>query len=281
MATDIRKIIHSFYQDLSQSEMKIADFLLAQPETAGQMSIQALSQATGFSTATISRFAKRLGYQSFQELKIALSIPTETDSQELFSDLTPEDDALTLAKKIFAANIHSLEDTAAFLDQKNLNASLEIMLQAQRGAFFGLGGSQIVALDAYHKFLRTDLDSHFQNDYHMQLMFAAKLTPQDCAIVISHTGRNRETMQILKVLQKNQVPIIAITSYAASPLAKDSAVALIACAEETSYRSEALSAMQAQFSLVDTLFMLYSVAKYDENNLIRQKVRDTIKETRQ
>lgn len=279
MANDIQHTITTFYQDLSPSEKKIADYLMQHQERAAKSSIQDLSQAVDLSTATISRFAKRLGYQSFPELKIALSMPT-SDTKELFSDLSRQDDSLTLAKKVFAANIRSLEDTENFLEQSQLDAALTILTQAKQAAFFGLGGSQVVALDAFHKFIRTSLPCEFQNDYHMQLMLASKLTANDCAIVISHTGRNQEILHLCELLEKNHVPIICITSYAASPLAQAAKVALIAFAEETAYRSEAMSAMQAQFSLIDCLFMLYSVTNYEANSRVRQQIRDAIKETR-
>lgn len=279
MASDIQHTITTFYQDLSHSEKKIADYLLHHQELAAKSSIQELSQATDLSTATISRFAKRLGYHSFPELKIALSMPTN-DPKELFSDFSSQDDSLTLAKKVFSANIRSLEDTENFLDQTKLDQALDLLTHADKAAFFGLGGSQVVALDAFHKFIRTSLPCEFQNDYHMQLMLASKLTSKDCAIVISHTGRNQEILHLCELLKENHVPIICITSYAASPLAQAAKVALIAFAEETAYRSEAMSAMQAQFSLVDCLFMLYSVTNYEANSRVRQKIRDAIKETR-
>ncbi|MBV7391666.1 MurR/RpiR family transcriptional regulator [Enterococcus sp. ALS3] len=280
MAKDIRQVINSFSQDLSPTEKKIADYLLDQRDSAAQLTIKELSQTIQVSTATLSRFAKRLGYQSFQELKIALNIPSETNADEFFSDLNQNDDLLTLAQKVFAANIASLKDTANFLDETTLETAINLLTKANKTGFFGIGGSQIIALDAYHKFMRTNLEAECQSDYHLQLMLATKLTKEDCAVVISHTGRNQEILRLCEILQENQVPIICLTSYAGSPLAKVSEVALIALAEETAYRSEAMSAIQSQFTLIDTLFMLYSVSNGAENNLARKRIRQTIKKTR-
>ncbi|MCF7523896.1 SIS domain-containing protein [Levilactobacillus brevis] len=39
-------------------------------------------------------------------------------------------------------------------------------------------------------------------------------------MVISHSGRNSETLQVVEELQRNDVSIIAITSYSGSPLAQ-------------------------------------------------------------
>lgn len=280
MPSDLRLVINSYYQDLSTTEKKIADYLMQHPQTSASMSIQALSHEIQTSTATISRFAKRLGYQSFQELKIALGIEERLNSGGLLKDISLEDSPKTIAQKVFSANIRSLEDTQKFLDEDALSLALTLMRQANRTAFYGLGGSLVVAMDAYHKFMRTSLPCEFQIDYHLQLMSAAKLTENDCAIVVSHTGRNQDTMRLCEILAENDVPIICITSYAGSPIAQMAKSALIAVAEETEYRSEAISAMQAQFSLVDSLFMLYTVSEYQENEVARHKIRQIIQATR-
>lgn len=280
MPSDLRLAINSYYQDLSATDKKIADYLMKQPQKSASMSIQALSREIQASTATISRFAKRLGYQSFQELKIALGIEERMNSGDLLNDLSLEDPPAEIAKKIFSANIRSLEDTQKFLDEKALSLALKLMQTANRTAFYGLGGSLVVAMDAYHKFMRTSLPCEFQIDYHLQLMSAAKLTKNDCAVIVSHTGRNHDTLRLCEILVENEVPIICITSYAGSPIAKLSKCSLIAVAEETEYRSEAISAMQAQFSLVDSLFMIYSVAEYKENEVARKKIRQIIETTR-
>ncbi|KLD56766.1 RpiR family transcriptional regulator, partial [Lactiplantibacillus plantarum] len=61
--------------------------------------------------------------------------------------------------------------------------------------------------------------------YDMQLMQAAQMNASDVAVVISHTGRNQQTLQVLATLTSQSVPVIALTSFGNSPLAKDSTVA--------------------------------------------------------
>ncbi|MGO2083036.1 MurR/RpiR family transcriptional regulator [Vagococcus sp.] len=280
MKKNIKKYISSYYRDLSTSEKKIADFILSNQALAAKASIQELSQKTGLSTATISRFSKRLGYSSFQEFKIALNMSQATDYNELLDNLSSKDDILTISKKVFRANKQALTDTESFLDQEILNKAFTFLKKAKTVTFFGLGASQIVALDAYHKFLRTTLQCNFQSDYHMQLMAAAKLDKNDCGIIISHSGRNTEMMRIGQILSDNNVPIICITSHIDSPLAKLANITLLSVAEETNYRPETMSAMIAQLSIVDCLFMIYSMADNKLNKVIREQVREVIQDTR-
>ncbi|MFR5525310.1 MAG: SIS domain-containing protein [[Clostridium] innocuum] len=53
----------------------------------------------------------------------------------------------------------------------------------------------------------------------MQLMYAGRLSEKDCALIVSHTGRNKDVLRIVDILKEHGVPIISVTSNAASPLA--------------------------------------------------------------
>lgn len=86
--------------------------------------------------------------------------------------------------------------------------------------FFALGGATPIALDAYHKFLRTPLDVEFNLEYYMQLLREGKLTENSCAFIVSHSGENPDILRITDILQKNKVPIIAITSFTNTSLSK-------------------------------------------------------------
>ena len=86
--------------NLSRQEKKLADYLQQHPDRASHANIAELSAITGVSTATISRFAKALGYPSFQALKMALVQSTPEPDHTLFAELSPADSVETLAHKI-------------------------------------------------------------------------------------------------------------------------------------------------------------------------------------
>ena len=94
--------------NLSRQEKKLADFLQTHPDRASQANIAELSTMTGVSTATISRFAKALGYPNFQALRMALVQSSPEPDQTLFAELSPDDSVETLAQKIFTSNIDAL-----------------------------------------------------------------------------------------------------------------------------------------------------------------------------
>ncbi|STL19632.1 RpiR-family transcriptional regulator [Escherichia coli] len=66
--------IRQRYQGLAQSDKKLADYLLLQPDTARHLSSQQLANEAGVSQSSVVKFApKKLGYKGFPALKLALS----------------------------------------------------------------------------------------------------------------------------------------------------------------------------------------------------------------
>jgi DNA-binding MurR/RpiR family transcriptional regulator len=272
--------LQSYKPHLSGQEQKLADYLMANQETASQLSILELSERTGVSTATISRFAKTLGYDNFQALRLALVPRHPAQDQSLFAELSPADDTVTLAKKIFNANNEALQATAANLSEATLDAAVGLIMRARYLGFYGLGASNIVALDGYHKFLRTAIPVVYAMDYHMQLMSITHLKKEDAAILVSHSGEDRNALALAAIAQKNQVPLIVITGAPGSRLAKQADVTLVAVAAESAYRPEALHALIAEMSLMDTLFMITALRTDSRTKSTFQKVRKVIDETR-
>ncbi|WP_057771065.1 MurR/RpiR family transcriptional regulator [Lactobacillus selangorensis] len=282
MAQETISLIKAYYPNLSEKEKDVADFIMQSPQKASQLTIQQLSGATGASTATISRLAKSLGFNNFQALKLNLAQQSSSHDKAnpLFREINDDDSYLVMAQKIFASNSAALKATLPLLSDASLQQAVEYIVHSHELGLYGLGASAIVAEDGYHKFLRTNLNPVFSNDFHMQLMSAARLSAKDAAIVISHTGRDRDTLEIAKLLKKHNVPLIVITSFGNSPMAKIADVCFLSIAEETSYRAEALHALIAQISLMDSLFMMSAVKTSDQTEKVFQQVHEAINKTR-
>ena len=282
MQKNINMLIKSYYDNLNGTSKDIADYLLKHPQTSSALTITDLAKETNSSISSISRFAKKLGFNNFQELKINLLTSTneKKEANNLFQEINPSDSLKDMAKKIFTSNISALNATIDTISQKQLENVLEIITQKTSIAFFGLGASAIVALDGYHKFLRSDKTPLFANDYHMQLMMATTLKANSCAVIISHSGENKDALRIAQKLKEKNIATIGITSYGNSSLTKIVDVTLLSISEETNYQDEALHAIIAQISLIDTLFVLTAMTDDLQTTDVFQEIRATINDTR-
>lgn len=280
MALQLVERIHSKYDTFGASSRKVADYLLDNLDGSNHQSIQRLAEKSGTSVATISRFAKNVGYANFADFQGAITRQLKTP-ENLAADIDSTDPNILVAQKVFSSNSSSLNKTLDLLSEEKLNAAIDMIKGCRSLSFFGLGASDVVALDAYHKFLRTQVNAVFNTDYHMALMQAAKMDQHDCAIIISHSGRNLDTLKMAKILKENNVPMIVVTSFSSSELAKMGTVTFYSVSDDSKYRSQALSSLISQMSIVDCLYMSVMRDETGKNSPRLNRINDVIKQTRE
>lgn len=257
MSSPIHLQIKSMYKHFSPKEQAIADYILKNPNKVSHSSISDLSAELGIADSTFFQFTKTLGFNGFKDFKMAL-LKQENDltAVTIRENVQKDDSELTMAQKVFDSNMTTLTDTKKLLKEEDLKKAVKMISESRRLYFFGVGGSEIVATDAYHKFLRSPISVGHSTDYHIQLMEASLLTDEDCALFISHSGKSKETIHMAEAVKKAGTKVIIITSQANSPLAKLGDVVFISISEEIEFRSEALASRIAQLSIIDSLYVI-------------------------
>ena len=280
MNIELKSKIKNNLYGMSATEKKIADYILNHEFSLENISIKELAANINVSISAISRFTKKIGYKNFQDLRVHMISPTSIDSDSYFFPVDYETDSLlAISKSIFKSGISSLTETLTVLNEESLNKAIDILAKSRFCGMFGLGGSYSIIQNALQRFIRTSLECRVYNDFHTQLLSCSRLTNEDCALIVSHSGRNIDIMRIVDILKKHNVPIITITSDITSPLAKQSDVVFSSISEEIKYRPEALSSTISQLMIVDTLFTLYSLKVDHEKNHFKE-VRSIINSTR-
>ncbi|MCA1010806.1 MurR/RpiR family transcriptional regulator [Halobacillus halophilus] len=272
--------IRSSYSQFSEKEKLIADYILENRDQIVHSTINQVADDLMVADATVFRFCKRLGFKGYQAMKIALASETVNPIQDIHETITENDTDLEITEKVFQANIRALEASRDIQNHETLAQAMEDLLSAERVFFYGSGGSGILAMDAHHKFLRTGMETHAYTDSHLQLMSASQLREGDLAVVISHTGSNKDILDIVDVAKSNGARVIAITNFAKSPLTKSVDLSLYTVAQETEYRSEALASRIAGLTLIDSLFVNYSIKKKEQAKASTQKMRNAISRKR-
>jgi RpiR family transcriptional regulator, carbohydrate utilization regulator len=268
--------IKAIYTSLSSREKAVADYILKNPQEIIHLSITEFSENSSVAEATIFRFCKRLGFRGYQAFKIALASEVVEPIKNIHEEIKEEDKVLTLAEKVFTGHIEAIKDTLNLLDGQVLENIVETLSRATRIDFYGSGGSSAIAMDAYHKFLRTGINCHAHSDGHQQIISAALLGPGQAAIGISHSGSNKDVIEALRIAKANGAATIAITNHYKSPLTKEADYVLYTTSRETYFRSEALASRLVQLSLIDVLHVAVSVRKQEETLGNLQKIREAI-----
>lgn len=265
--------IRGNYGKLSDKEKKIADYILDNPQNIIHHTINQVSDEVNVAESTVFRFCQRIGFKGYQALKIGLAAEIVTPIKDIHEKINEGDSVGTVSKKVFRSNIKTLEDTMHIIDGNTFEQAVGLILAADRVEFFGNGGSAVVALDAYHKFIRSGLQVNANLESHMQLMSASQLTDKDVALLISHSGSTKDMLDVLQILKEKGIKTISITNFAKSPLTKEVDHALYTVAEEIDFRSEAMSSRIAQLSIIDALYTNVMIAKKEKGREALQNMR--------
>ncbi|MBT2637710.1 MurR/RpiR family transcriptional regulator [Bacillus sp. ISL-39] len=268
--------INAIYSSLSSKEKTVADYILNNTQEIIHLSITEFSEHASVAEATIFRFCKRLGFRGYQAFKIALASELVEPIKNIHEEIKEEDEVVTLAQKVFAGHIEAMKETLDLLDATVLESIIEVLGKASRIDFYGSGGSSAIALDAYHKFLRTGIHCNAHSDGHQQIISAALLGSGQAAIGISHSGSNKDVIEALKIAKANGAATIAITGHYKSPLSKEADYVLYTTSRETLFKSEALASRLVQLSLIDVLHVAVSVRRQEQTLGNLQKIREAI-----
>ena len=274
----LESVIQTNYPTMTKKEKRIADYLLKSPEEAKNKTISEISEICGVAESTVFLFSKKIGLSGFKELTVLLS---NSSKKKIFEGIYEEDSIQAIAEKVLEVSTQSLSTTASLIDYEQLQQVVNVLINSKKVVFFGLGGSAPVALDGFHKFLRSPLEVEFNLDYHMQLLKAGKLTKESCAIIVSHSGENSDILRIANILNKNNVPIIVITSFNNTSLVKVANYTLIATTEELKYKNMGIYTRRlAQMLIMDLLFTLVMTSDDTLSIPSLEKIQDAIHSTK-
>ena len=278
---DISKIgpqIRMLYPGLSKTEQVLVDHLLSLPtEEISSLRMNNLASEHQISQPAIVKLAKRLGFSGFKELKQVLYEYTKLPSSELFSEIKADDDPKTVVQKIFNTSMHALKETAAIIDIKNLEATVDYLLESKSRYFFGVGGSAMVAGDACHKFLKIGLKCEYCSDANIMLMQAALMNRKDVLFAISYSGSSSSIITAAQLAKENGATIITITNYRYSKIAELSDITLCSTSLGSSpLTGENAAARIAQLNLIDVLFVLTAQRNVTEANENLKKIKTAV-----
>lgn len=263
------------YEAFSKSEKKVADYILKNPSNVLPLFITELAAICNSSTASIVRFSKKLGFEGYHQLKIAIA--KESITHPVNENITKNDSAFSIFEKICDDVYYSLEKTKNTIDIQSIQKCCDCILKAKKVFFFGLGNSAAVSDDAAHKLFRLGLNVASYTDNHMQAIAAAH-TDENCVVFgISDSGFSKDIVESLQTSQKNGAITIALTNQVSSPIESVSDIVLRTTSNETNYRILGLCSRITQLTIIDTIYSYIvcnlpnAVEKIDKTELVLRK----------
>ena len=261
------------YHRLTRSGRKIADYILAHRTEAQYMSITALAEECGVADATVSRFCRTLGFDGYNDFKLALAKAVGVPAGEqpgVHGQILPEDSITELGRKLYAADTAAIAQTLALMDEDAVRRAVELLSAARRVYCFGQGGSMVMAMEAWARFATVAAQFQCIQDSHMQAMAASLADEQDVILYISYSGSTKDMMDVLRLARERGVKIVLVTHFAKSPAASESDVVLLCGSKEGPLQSGSVAAKMALLFVIDILFHEYCRANPELTDINRE-----------
>lgn len=259
---------------MAPADRQIGQFIVDNPDEMLRLSSVALGEQTGRSQSSVVKFAQKLGYPSYQQLKLAVSEAKaqqwQTPPGMVHGSIDRADGYVAVQQKLVAGKLAAMQQTMSVNSEQTMERVLDLLDRAERIHLAGVSASSLVARDFAIKLMKLGRNVLHDSDSHVQLASAASLGTRDVMLAFSHSGTSIETVRIAELAKQRGATVVVISSLRDNPLSAISDVVLHSVSDEDNVRSSSITARDAQLALTDLLFILLVQRQDDANDHIHR-----------
>lgn len=259
----ILETIEQRYKSLSKQQKLLADYIIKNPKEVMNLTSKELGENSGVSTATVVRFAQKLDFDSFSDLKIAIASQLSSGKVIVDTVIEKNDTSKIMSKKLAQVYDSSVQKSLSMIDEESLNQSVTLLNNATHVYILGIGTSGLVGYDLYHKFNRYGIKTFYDTDAHMNLEALTNATKDDVVLAISYSGKTKEVIVGVEYAKEHHIPVIVITRED-TPLVKNGSIKLIVPDNERTIRVAAIASKISTMYITDLLFISVMQLRYGE-----------------
>ena len=258
MASDILTTIHDQLRTFSKGQKLIANYILQSYDKAAFMTASRLGKTVGVSESTVVRFAVELGFDGYPSMQRTLqelvrNKLTSVQRIEVANDRIGNQDVVST---VLQADIDTLRKTSETLDRREMNESVELILQAKRIYIIGVRSSTAIAdfLNFYFRniFENVSLVSSTSTSEMFEQML--RVGKGDVVIGISLPRYSSRTVKTMQYAKDCGAATIAITDKPDAPAGKLADHVLVAKSDMVSI----VDSLVAPMSVVNALIVAVS-----------------------
>ncbi|MDT4762142.1 MurR/RpiR family transcriptional regulator [Sphaerochaeta sp. PS] len=258
---------------LSPSEAKVATYLLEHPTLAVKQSITTLAKESGSSTAAVVRLCKRLQFEGYGSLKLALAQEVYGNSAPrnegpYIFDLSKAEGVGSIATMMVDTVCESITSLKGVLSSGQLEIAVELLLTRKKILLAGIGASALAAMDLYQKLGRLGMYASFPSEPDLQIVNACALDEQSVAVIFSYSGETKTMRQVAQQAKRAGATVVAVTRVGGNSLSKIADVVLTVPDSEALYRQGATLSRLNQLVVVDILYSSLIASRPDAELLL-------------
>jgi len=268
----IKNRIQDHYDSLSKNHKKLADYFIDNFDAIPFLSVQQIAKATLLSVASVVRFAQKIGFNGYLEMReeISLNLQKQINKKEFFALIDKKNnlkqDHLTLVAN---QEIKNISETVNLIERGNFDKSIKIILQSKRIYTVGLGISYMLAeILAYQLSQVANSSSNFSHSHSSFLEQLLYVNSDDVLIALSFPPYSNETIEAAKFAQKKKIKVIAITNKTSAPISRFSDIQIIVQSENLVFNNS--------FSAISVLINAIATECALQNRINTNKIVDEL-----
>lgn len=246
------------YLTFSKPLKRIADYILSDTSEPQYMSIYEIAAKCSVSESSVFRFCQILGFKGYKEFKYALA---EANSAKLidgeidaYEKILPEDSFMDMAKKLFAYNMTSVNQTLQLIDKEAYHEAAKYLKKAKHVYCFGQGSSGTMAQELWARFITVSSNFSHISDSHFQTILVANCDKDDVVVLFSYSGATEDGPKLLAEARKRGAKTILVTHHRKSFAGEHADIILLCGSRESPKQTGSIAARMAQLFVIDLLF---------------------------
>ncbi|MFE6050989.1 MurR/RpiR family transcriptional regulator [Kitasatospora sp. NPDC056446] len=239
--------------ELRGTEARVARVVLERGTDLVHLSVSDVATLAGTAPSSVVRACQRLGFRGYQELKIAAARHAPAAAPDPADPADRGDPAARALADTLRAARAALDGLTATLRADDLRAAAALLDGADRVVLLGAGLSGAVVLDLAYRLRALGLLVDSPADPITAQLAAAGLGPGGVCLAVSHTGATRTVVDAARLAREAGADVLALTSYARSPLTETATRTLVAGGQELVFGLETTASRLAHLAAVDAL----------------------------
>ncbi|MEG3615284.1 MurR/RpiR family transcriptional regulator [Isoptericola haloaureus] len=242
-------------------ERRAAEAIAADLDAAVERTAQQVADDVGVGRATVVRAAQTLGYEGYPQLRVAVARELALRPA---SDDSPDGTMLGAVRESVDRFAARLGHTVAGLTEDGLQEFVRVLDDARRVLVVANGLSSPLGLDLVLRLTSAGRPAELLADALAQRIAARQLGPEAVCLVVSGSGANEATLEVMRAAHDGGTPVVAITSFAQSPVAQLADTVLVVPPVNESFRDELLHTSRAALMLMIEALVEVLVARRGE-----------------
>lgn len=208
MTKSVVPIIESVYENLTEAEKTVADFFINNIDKTLDFSAHNISTFLHVSEASLTRFSKKCGFSGYREF-IYIYKMNITESSGNHTQLT---------QNVLADYEELLNKTYSLIDENQIERIVQMIINAKRVYFYGIGSSGLVAQEMKSRFMRLGLFCDAFTDADLIKINTSLLDEDSVVIALSITSDTQAIINSLEQAQKKKAKTVLLTANKKTPI---------------------------------------------------------------